>query len=132
MVLEILSFMEKKCGHCELDHQHEGGKTCKESQHQQQAAKDFCKKHQDERPSVSYVEWIEEDGLLVAEILQLGKSVVDADDQAESQAQQEAGKVECIFGIGGGEKFLHDVEFFGWVEDSRFFFVWLPDLMVRD
>ena len=87
MMFKILAFMEEKGCHCQFDDQHQRCKTCKEPQDEQQAAKYLSKEHEDEGPFMPDVEWIEEDGLLVAEMHELGKPVVDANDQAEGQAQ---------------------------------------------
>lgn len=88
MQREVLTFVKKKGCHCQLDHQHQRGKTGEETQYQQQGAEDLGKERQDEGPFMSDVERIEEDRLLVAEMHQLGKPMVDADDQPERQTEQ--------------------------------------------
>ena len=87
MMFEVLTFMKEEGSYSQLNDEHQRSNTCEESQDQQEAAKYFSKEHQDKRPLMTDVEGIEEDGLLIAEMHQFGKTMVDADDQAEGQAQ---------------------------------------------
>ena len=48
MMFEVLAFMKEKDGYCQLDDEHERGKTCEKSQHQEQAAEDLREEDQDE------------------------------------------------------------------------------------
>src|SRR5258708_40032518 len=99
--------MKEEGGDGHADDQYERGHPGEEYQHQQEGAKDLRKDHQDQAPAVTDMERVEKDVLLAAEVRQFGKSVIDADQQAEGEAQEKGREVKACFGIGCGQKFLH-------------------------
>ena len=81
-----LPLMKKNGGHGHLDDEDEGGYPGEQSQYQEQGAEDLCEDDQDQGPAMPDMKRIEENGLLVAEMHHLGKSVVYTDQEAESEA----------------------------------------------
>ena len=47
--------------------------------------------------------------LLGAEMGQFWKAVIDADQQAKDQAEDQQGNVEAGLGVGGGQESLHAI-----------------------
>lgn len=122
MLFNGLSSVKEEGGDGHADNQHESGYPGEESQHQQEGAKDLRKDDQDQAPAMTNMKRIEKYGLLVAEMHHFGKPVIDTDQQAEGEAQEQGGEVKACFGVGSGQKFLHA----NWNLDSKIWFwpVW--------
>ena len=105
--------MEEKNSYGQFDDEDQGGEPGKEPQDEKQGAEDFCEQDQDQRPAVTDMKGIEENGFLTAEVHQLGKTMIYTDKQSESEAKQQDCQVEAGFGIAGRKKFLHVIGIWG-------------------
>jgi hypothetical protein len=96
-----LTFMKKERSYRHIDDEHQGRNPGEQTQYQQERAKYFCKYDQNQGPAMANMEWIEKDILLVAEMHELGKSMIHADQQAKGQSKKEGSKIKAVPGVIG-------------------------------